>query len=180
MVPNKVVDFFGRKVKSVFFHVSINLSDHWVQKFIFKLCISFSVFNWWYVVSGIIENKASDVPELVGKLLISVGLCWVLVHVGAGYVINHKTHTKGIGAVLLLNFTWRDYIAFALTHLLAVLVTDHAVQANFLEWYFSSTVQTEHNHTSHPKEQDVLTGLHDRSRVEVFEVITLASKIGSG
>ncbi len=52
------------------------------------------------------------------------------------------------------------------------------MEVDFLERYFAGAIEAEHYHARHPEEHDVFTRFHDGSWVEVFKIVTLATKIG--
>ncbi len=56
-------------------------------------------------------------------------------------------------------------------------IANHSVKVDFFEGYVVGTIEAKHNHTSYPKEKDILTCLHHRGRVEVLEIITFSTKV---
>ena len=64
-----------------------------------------------------------------------------------------------------------DHVAQRLAHLTAVRIADHGMAKHLLERQLTSVVHTEHDHTSHPEEQNVPTCLQHGCRVVVLHVL---------
>src|SRR5208337_4047655 len=89
---------------------------------------------------------------------------------------SHRSQREahGVGAVLLDDVDWVHHVALGFRHLLALGIADQRVYVHSAEGYFAMLigaheVAVHHDHSRHPKEQDVKAGDEQRCWIERVE-----------
>ena len=132
----------------------------------FKFCQWRSLFP----TPQIGHHKTRGVPNLVRKVAVRFDAAQTDVEIVAGRAQRQQGEAERIGAELVNDLHRIERVAQRLAELAAMLVAHQAVQIHSMERRLPGHLQAEHDHTRHPEEQDVVTGLHHARRIERLEV----------
>lgn len=66
-----------------------------------------------------------------------------------------------------------DHVAERLAHFATMRITHHRMQQNLRKGQRVGELESEHDHPRYPEEEDVLSGLEQRRRIEALEIIRL-------
>ncbi len=120
------------------------------------------------------QGETGGVPDLVGEVPGALDPVLADRDVDARVGAAREGEAEGVGAVLVHPVQRVDHVPEGLGHLLAVLVTDHAVQGDGVERRGAvHRVEAEHHHPGDPEEEDVVAGDQDGVRVELRERLGL-------
>ena len=84
---------------------------------------------------------------------------------------EENTETESVGAVFSDEVERVDDVALGFTHFFAVGIKDETVEVNFFERDAACDVESHHNHTGDPSEENISASLHDVKRVIRIEII---------
>ncbi|KAH3665796.1 hypothetical protein OGAPHI_003984 [Ogataea philodendri] len=137
------------------------------------------------VVSQSHQNELGSLEDLVTKLTVSSNSENIKVDISTTSGVGTKCKSQSISTTfwdtvrvrLFLNTSdnidWVDHVTKRLAHLSSLSITHQRVAENLLEWNLSSHLDTKHNHSGNPEEQNIPSGLQHGSRVEVLHVLGL-------
>src|SRR5688572_4219953 len=116
------------------------------------------------------SNQLQRIPYLIIKISSLVTAAVIKQKIITGRRGDHNSKTNCIGAKTIDQVKQVRRVTKTFTHLSSLLISYHSCEVNITEWFFIHVFHSRHNHSCHPKEDDILSCHQNRSRIIIVDV----------
>src|SRR5687767_3632362 len=119
------------------------------------------------------SNQLQRIPDLIIKIPSLVTAAVIKQKIITGRRGDHDSKTNCIGAKTVNQVKQVRRVAKTLTHLSALFISYHSCEVHITEWFFIHVFHSCHDHSCHPKENNILTCYQHSRRVIILNVLIL-------